>query len=204
MNDPRYSDAGVLAPASAADLAFVLHMYYHLKETGCCAIVEFPGVLYRSGAEKKIREYLVKENAIDTIIQLPANLFFGVTIATCIIVLKKQARRAGDNKVLFIDASREFYKDGNKNYLSEENQKNILDYYSKREDVQYVSKLVSIDDIISNEYNLTVSTYVEQEDTREKLNIDEINEKLMNPETGVVVEVNKLRAQVEKIIMKLA
>ena len=196
MNDPRYADAGVLAPASAADLAFVLHMYYHLKDSGCCAIVEFPGVLYRGGAEKKIREYLLNENAIDAIIQMPANLFFGVSIATCIIVLKKQGRRAGDDKVLFIDASHEFVKDGNSNYLSEENQQNIFNYYKNREDKQYISKLVSTADIIANECSLNVSSYVEQEDTREKIKIEEVNERLRT----VVSESNALREQIEKIL----
>ena len=206
MNDPRFADAGVLAPASAADLAFVLHMYYHLKETGCCAIVEFPGELYRGGAERKIREYLLKENAIDAVIQLPANLFFGVSIATCIIVLKKQARRAGDNKVLFIDASRESYKEGNKNYLDDKNIKNILGYYAAREDKQYISSLVSTEDIMANECNLTVSSYVEQEDTREAIDIDDVNERLVNPNDptkGVVPEINRLREQVDNIIKEM-
>lgn len=195
LNDPRYADAGVLAPPSAADFAFILHMYYHLKDSGCCAVVEFPGILYRGGAEKKIREYLLKENAIDTVIQLPPNLFYGVGIATCIVVLKKQGRRAGDDKVLFIDASREFIKDGNKNYLSEDNQKNIFEYYKKRENIDYISRLVSTEDIISNECNLNVSAYVEQEDTREKINIEEVNNRLRT----VVSESNALREQIDKI-----
>ncbi len=199
MNDERYADAGVLAPASAADLAFALHMYYHLKDSGCCAIVEFPGVLYRGGAERKIREFLLKENAIDTVIQLPANLFFGVSIATCIIVLKKQGRRAGDNKVLFIDASREFVKDGNKNYLSEDNQKNILGYYQARENVQYISQLVSTDDIISNDCNLSVSCYVEQEDTREAVDIHEVNAEMKE----LTLAANELDAKIEEIIKEL-
>lgn len=199
MNDPRYADAGILAPASAADLAFVLHMYYHLKETGCCAIVEFPGVLYRGGAEKKIREYLLKENAIDAIIQMPANLFFGVGIATCIIVLKKQGRRAGNDKVLFIDASRECYKEGNKNYLSEDNQKNILGYYANRDNKQYISQLVSIDDILANDANLSVSNYVEKEDTREVINITEVNATLAN----LILEGKELNKKIDAIIKEL-
>lgn len=199
MNDPRYADAGVLAPASAADLAFVLHMYYHLKDTGCCAIVEFPGVLYRGGAEKKIREYLLKENAIDAVIQLPPNLFYGVGIATCIIVLKKQGRRAGDDKVLFIDASREFYKEGNKNYLDDDNIEHILDFYKKRENKEYVCKLVYTEDVMANDSNLSVSSYVEQEDTREKIDIEEVNVKL---ET-LIAEGNELNAKIETIIKEL-
>lgn len=199
MNDPRFAEAGVLAPASAADLAFTLHMYYHLKNTGVCAIVEFPGVLYRGGAEKQIRNYLLKENAIDTVIQLPTNLFFGVGIATCIIVLKKQARRIGDNNVLFIDASKECVKEGNKNILTEDNQKNIFDYYKNRKDKQYVCKLVPVDDVIANDCNLTVSSYVEQEDTREVIDIKEVNAKL----ESLVAEGNELNQKIEAIIKEL-
>jgi len=199
MNDPRYADAGILAPGNAADMAFVLHMYYHLKDTGCCAIVEFPGVLYRSGAEKKIREYLLKENAIDAIIQMPENLFFGVNIATCIIVLKKQARRAGDDKVLFINASREYYKEGNKNYLSEDNQKNILGYYSARENKDYISRLVTTDEIIANGCNLSVAAYVESEDTRGEIDIQEVNQRL-----GTLVdERNLLYEKIDAIIKEI-
>lgn len=199
MNDPRYADAGVLAPASAADLAFTLHMYYHLKDTGCCAIVEFPGVLYRGGAEKKIREYLLKENAIDTIIQMPSNLFYGVGIATCIIVLKKQGRRAGDDKVLFIDASREFVKEGNSNYLTEENQQNIFNYYKNREERQYISCLVSTEKILANGANLSVSAYVEQEDTREAIVIDKVNARLRE----LTAEASELNERIEEIIKVL-
>jgi len=203
MNDPRYADAGVLAPVSAADFAFILHMYYHLKDSGCCAIVEYPGLLSRGGAEKRIREYLLKENAIDTIIQLPENLFFGVSIPTCIIVIKKQARRAGDDKVLFIDASREFYKDGNKNYLSKDNQANIFNYYVKREEIDNISKLVSVDDIIANNVNLSVSAYVKQEDIKEEIDITDINERLNNSHDankGIISEVNELRKHVDEVI----
>ena len=199
MNDPRYADAGVLAPANAADLAFTLHMYYHLKNTGVCAIVEFPGILYRRDPEKQIRKYLLKENAIDTVIQLPQNLFFGVGIATCIIVLKKQARRMGDSNVLFIDASKECVKEGNKNVLTEDNQKNIFNYYKNREDVQYVCKLVPVDKVIENDCNLSVSSYVEQKDTREKIDIKKVNEDMYELfKQGV-----KLQAEIEGIIMQL-
>ena len=198
-NDERFADAGVLAPQNAADLAFVLHMYNHLQQTGACAIVEFPGVLYRGGAEKKIRQYLLKINAIDTIIQLPPNLFFGVGIATCIIVLKKDARRNGDNHVLFIDATKDCVKDGNKNRLTGDNQKDILTLYENREDVQYKSKLVSVDDILANDANLSVSSYVEQEDTREKIIISEVNEKLRT----LVKEGIGLNEKIEAIIKEL-
>lgn len=199
MNDPRYADAGVLAPGNAADMAFVLHMYYHLKDTGCCAIVEFPGVLYRPGAEKKIREYLIKENAIDTIIQMPDNLFFGVQIPTCIIVLKKEGRRAGDDKVLFIDASNEYYKDGTRNYLSTKNQQNIFSYYRDRKDIDYICKLVSIDEILYNDSNLSVSRYVEQKFVRSQVTIEDINAQLKS----VISDIDRLRKEVNTIISEL-
>ena len=203
INDVRYADAGVLAPASAADLAFVMHMYYHLAEMGCCAIVEFPGVLYRSGAEQKIREYLLKENAIDTIIQLPANLFIGVGIATCIIVLKKQGRRK-DNDVLFIDASQKFHKVGNKNFLRPEGmepdyQQMIFEAYKERRDQDYFCKLVSVEDILGNSANLSVSAYVEQEDKREVINIKEVNTTLRS----LIDEGNVLNAKIEEIVKEL-
>ena len=169
INDDRYAGPGVLAPDSTADLAFTLHMLASLSESGTAAIVEFPGVLYRGGKERAIRHWLVENNRIDTIIQLPSNLFFGVGIATCIIVLRKGTRP--DNKVLFIDASKEFVKNGNKNKLTKENQDHIFNVFQKREEEQYFSKLVSIDDILENESNLSVSSYVEQEDTREVINI---------------------------------
>ncbi|MDO4497348.1 MAG: type I restriction-modification system subunit M [Bacteroidales bacterium] len=176
MNDDRYSPAGVLAPDTKADLAFTMHMLYQLAETGTAAIVEFPGVLYRGGAEEKIRHYLLKNNFVDTIIQLPANLFFGVGIATCIIVLRKGKRP--DNKVLFIDGSEQFVKVGAKNKLTEENQNAIFDAYAKRAEIQYFSKLVDVATIIENKCNLSVSSYVEQEDKREEIDIAKLNDEI--------------------------
>jgi len=129
INDPRFSPAGVLAPPSKADLAFTMHMLSWLSTSGTAAIVEFPGVLYRGGAEQKIRKYLIENNYIDAVIQLPPDLFFGTTIATCIIVLKKSKN---DNKTLFIDASSEFVRGGNKNKLSEENRVRVLDAFIVR------------------------------------------------------------------------
>ena len=197
INDERYAPAGVLAPKSAADLAFTMHMLWHLSEKGTAAIVEFPGVLYRGGDEKKIRQYLVKNNFIDTVIQLPANLFFGVGIATCIIVLKKSAKQ--DANVLFIDASKLFQKDGNKNVLLPEHQDKIMELFLNRKDEQYLAKLVKNDDILDNDCNLSVSSYVEQEDTREVINITEVNAKL---ET-LVAEGNELNEKIEAIIKEL-
>ena len=195
--DDRFTPAGVLAPKSKADLAFTMHMLKALSETGTAAIVEFPGVLYRGGAEQRIRKYLIANNYVDTVIQLPQNLFFGVGIATCIIVLKKSAKR--DNNVLFIDASNMFQKNGNKNYLLKEHQERILSLYTKREDEQYVCRLVKNSDILSNDFNLSVSSYVEQEDTREVINIEEVNAKL---ET-LIAEGNELNKKIESIIKEL-
>ena len=197
INDDRYAGPGVLAPDSTADLAFTLHMLASLSESGTAAIVEFPGVLYRGGKERAIRHWLVENNRIDTIIQLPSNLFFGVGIATCIIVLRKGTRP--DNKVLFIDASKEFVKNGNKNKLTKENQDHIFSVFQKREEEQYFSKLVSIDDILENESNLSVSSYVEQEDTREFINIKEVNATLQT----LIAEGNELNAKIDKIIEEI-
>ena len=197
INDERYAPAGVLAPKSAADLAFTMHMLWHLSEQGTAAIVEFPGVLYRGGDEKKIRQYLIKNNFVDTVIQLPANLFFGVGIATCIIVLKKSAKT--DSSVLFIDASKLFQKDGNKNKLLPEHQDKIMELFANRKDEQYLAKLVKNDDILENDANLSVSSYVEQEDTREVINIEEVNAKL---ET-LVAEGNTLNEKIATIIKEL-
>ena len=198
INDERYAPASVLAPQSKSDLAFTMHMLYHLKETGTCAIVEFPGVLYRGYDEQKIRQYLVSNNYVDTIIQLPENLFFGVGIATCILVLKKSAKR--DSSILFIDASKLFDKVGNKNVLSKKYREQIIDVFKKREDIPYLCKLVPNDKVLDNKSNLTVSAYVEQEDTRERINIDELNARLRNE---IVPQGVGLRKKVDEIIASL-
>lgn len=209
INDKRYSPAGVLAPASKSDLAFTMHMLYHLNETGTCAIVEFPGVLYRGGAEKQIREYLVKNNFVDTVIQLPANLFFGVGIATCIIVLKKNKK---DNNILFIDASEQFVKNGNKNKLEQENQDAIVKAYAERKEEQYFTKLVSIDDVLANDANLSVSSYVEKEDKREFIDIEKLNSEINELSLSIIADSLRLdknyqgdvsMGKIEKMIMEL-
>ena len=197
INDERYAPAGVLAPKSAADLAFTMHMLWHLSERGTAAIVEFPGVLYRGGDEKKIRQYLIKIKYVDTVIQLPANLFFGVGIATCIIVLKKSAKT--DANVLFIDASKLFTKNGNKNLLLPEHQDKIMELFQNRKDEQYLAKLVSNDDILENDCNLSVSSYVEQENTREVINIEEVNSSL----ESLIAEGTALNEKIAKIIEEL-
>lgn len=193
INDPRFSPAGVLAPKSKADLAFTMHMLTWLSTSGTAAIVNFPGVLYRGGAEGKIRKYLVDNNYVDAVIQLPPDLFFGTTIATCIIVLKKSKK---DNKTLFIDASAEFVRGGNKNKLSEVNRKKILKAFSDRKDVEYFAKLVDNKIIASSDYNITVSNYVTAEDTREVVNIAELNTEIAR----IVVRQNELRSAIDKIV----
>ena len=196
INDDRYSPAGVLAPKTKADLAFTMHMLHHLSTTGTAAIVEFPGVLYRGGAEQKIRQYLIENNYVDTVIQLPANLFFGVGIATCIIVLKKSK---ADNSVLFIDASEECVKDGNKNKLTDDNIQTVFSYYADRKDVEYKAKLVNCKDILANDCNLSVSSYVEQEDKREAIDIKTVNATL----SELIAEGNSLNAKIDSIIKEI-
>ena len=196
INDPRFSPAGVLAPKNNADLAFTMHMLSWLSTTGTAAIVEFPGVLYRGGAEQKIRKYLVDNNYIDTIIQLPANLFFGVGIATCIIVLKKSKT---DNKTLFINASAQFVKAGNKNKLTEENRLTILNAFKERKDNPYFAALVDNADVAANDYNLSVTSYVAQEDTRELVDITALNAEIAE----LVERQNQLRAEIDAIVAEL-
>lgn len=196
INDPRFAPAGVLAPKSKADLAFTMHILSWLAVNGTAAIVEFPGVLYRGGAERKIRKYLIDNNYVDAVIQLPPDLFFGTTIATCIIVLKKSKT---DNSVLFIDASAEFKRVGNKNKLTEANQQHVLDTFTTRESVDHVAALVSNEDIAANDYNIAVSSYVEQEDTREVIDITELNAEIAR----IVARQQELRASIDEIVADL-
>lgn len=196
INDSRFSPAGVLAPKSKADLAFIMHSLSWLATNGTAAIVCFPGIMYRGGAEKKIRQYLIDNNYIDCVIQLPDNLFFGTSIATNIMVLKKSK---SENSTLFIDASKEFVKVTNNNKLTEENIKNILNTYMKREDIDYISKVVQNDVIAENGYTLTVSTYVEQEDKREKIDIKELNAEI----SEIVKREQVLRDAIDKIIAEI-
>jgi type I restriction enzyme M protein len=196
INDPRFSPAGVLAPKSKADLAFTMHMLSWLSTIGTAAIVEFPGVLYRGGAEQKIRKYLIDNNYVDAVIQLPPDLFFGTTIATCIIVLKKSK---ADNAVLFIDASAEFVRGGNKNKLSEANREKILDAYVARRDIDHFARLVPKKDIAENEYNIAVSSYVEQNNETEKVDIKKLNAHIAE----IVIRQQKLREAIDEIVADL-
>ncbi|WP_138442994.1 type I restriction-modification system subunit M [Sinomonas susongensis] len=196
INDPRYSPAGVLAPKSKADLAFTMHILSWLAVNGTAAIVEFPGVLYRGGAEQKIRKYLIDNNYVDTVIQLPPDLFFGTTIATCILVLKKSKK---DNSVLFIDASAESKRVGNKNKLLLDNQERILDAFVVRKTVDHFTALVANQDIAENGYNISVSSYVEQEDTREAVDITELNATIAR----IVARQAELRTAIDAIVADL-
>lgn len=196
INDPRFAPAGVLAPKSYADLAFVMHMLSWLSPSGTCAIAAFPVVLYRGGAEKKIRKYLVDNNFIDCLIQLPPNLFFGTNIATSIIVLKKNKQ---NDKVLFIDSSELFSKVTNKNILEINHIITIVEAYAKRENKEHFSSLVNFEEIQANDYNPSVSSYVEQKDTREVIDI-----KTLNAEISQIVEKqNSLRIQIDSIVKSL-
>lgn len=196
INDPRFSPAGVLAPKSKADLAFTLHMLSWLSTAGTAAIVEFPGVLYRSGAEQKIRKYLIDNNYIDTVIQLPPDLFFGTSIATCVIVLKKSKK---DNATLFIDASAEFLRAGNKNKLSEANRKRILNAFIERKNEPYFAQLVPNSAIAENDYNIAVSSYVKQENTAVEVDILKLNAHIAD----IVIKQNHLRIAIDEIVADL-
>lgn len=193
INDPRFLPAGVLAPKRRADLAFTMHMLSWLSTSGTAAIVEFPGVLTRPHAEQKIRKYLIDNNYVDAVIQLPPDLFFGTPIATCIIVLKKSKK---DNKTLFIDASAEFVRGGNKNKLSEANRTKILEAFITRKDAKYFAKLVDNKTIADNDYNIAVSSYVIGKDTREVVDITELNAKI----SKIVARQNELRAAIDEIV----
>lgn len=196
INDPRFSPAGVLAPKSKADLAFIMHALSWLAPNGAAAIVCFPGIMYRGGAEQKIRRYLVDNNYVDCIIQLPANLFFGTTIATCIMVMKKGKQ---DNSILFIDASAQCVKATNNNRLTPENIDTIVETFTKREDVQYLCRLVPYDEVKAQGYNLSVSTYVEQEDKREKIDIVKLNAEIRE----IVTREQALREAIDRIITEI-
>lgn len=198
INDPRFSPAGVLAPSSKGDMAFIMHSLSWLAGNGTAAIVCFPGIMYRGGAEQKIRKYLVDNNYVDAIIQLPSNLFLNVTISVDIMLLKKNKT---DNAVLFVDASNEFVKVTKNNRLSEENIQRIVSAVAKREDEQYFARLVPNDEVGNeqNAYNLSVSTYVEAEDTREKIDIKKLNAEIAE----IVAREQVLRDEIDRIIAEI-
>jgi len=196
INDPRFSPAGVLAPKSKADLAFIMHSLSWLSTSGTAAIVCFPGIMYRGGAEQKIRKYLIDNNYVDCVIQLPSNLFFGTSIATCIMVLKKNK---ADNNVLFIDATEECIKVTNNNKLTEKNKEHIVSVFEERNEEEHFSHLASYDEVKENDYNLSVSTYVEAKDTREKIDIKMLNAEIEK----IVAREETLRKEIAAIIKEI-
>ena len=196
INDPRFAPAGVLAPKSKADLAFIMHSLSWLAPNGTAAIVCFPGIMYRGGAEQKIRKYLIDNNFVDCVIQLPSNLFFGTSIATCIMVLKKGK---ADSRVLFIDATNECIKVTNNNKLTQANMDKIVDTFAGREEIEHFSHLATYDEIAENDYNLSVSSYVEAEDTREKVDIVKLNAEIRE----IVAREQLLRDEIDKIIAEI-
>lgn len=196
INDERFAPAGVLAPESKADLAFTMHMLSWLSPIGTAAIVEFPGVLYRGGAEQKIRKYMIDNNFVDTIIQLPSDLFFGTSIATCILVLKKNK---SDNNILFVDASNEYVRNTNKNKLSDENINNIINLLKERKSVDNKSYLATYEEIKDNDYNISVNSYLKTSIEDNTIDIEEVNRKLAE----IVPRQQKIREELEKIIKEL-
>ena len=196
INDERFAPAGKLAPKSYADFAFIMHVLSYLSSKGRAAIVCFPGIFYRKGAEKTIRKYLIDNNFIDCVIQLPENLFFGTSIATCVLVMSKNKT---ENKVLFIDASKEFKKETNNNILEEKNIDAIVEAFRDRTDVEYFSRYVDVSEIEENDYNLSVSTYVEKEDTREVIDIKLLNKELEE----TVKKIDELRSSINEIVKEL-
>ena len=203
INDERFAPAGVLAPKNAADLAFTMHMLSWLSPKGTAAIVEFPGVLYRTGVEQKIRKYMVDNNFVDTVIQLPSGLFFGTSIATCIIVLKKNK---SDNNILFIDATDECIPNTNKmknatnnNKLSDVNIDNIISLIKDRSTIDKKTYLATYDEVTENDYNLSINSYIKSNEEKSNIDIKEVNSKLLE----VVPRQQKIREELEKIIKEL-
>ena len=198
INDERFAPASVLAPKSKADFAFVLHALHYLSSKGRAAIVSFPGIFYRGGAEKKIRQYLVDSNFVETVIGLPPNLFFGTSIAVNILVL---AKNKTDTAIQFIDASGEdfFEKETNNNIMTDDHIARIVELFGSKEDVAHVAQLVPYDTIIENDYNLSVNSYVEPVDTRETVDIEALNAEI----EGIVARQSKLRVEIDGIVADL-
>lgn len=198
INDDRFAPAGVLAPKSKADFAFVLHALSYLSAKGRAAIVCFPGIFYRDGAEKKIRQYLVDNNYVETVIALASNLFYGTTIAVTILVL---AKNKPDTTTQFIDATGEefFKKATNTNLMTDDHIARVMRIFNAKQGVEHVAASVPYETIVEREYNLSVSSYVEQKDTRENVNIGELNEEIRN----TVLRIDRLRADIDAIISEI-
>ena len=198
INDERFAPAGVLAPKSKADFAFVLHALSYLSSRGRAAIVCFPGIFYRGGAEQKIRKYLIDNNFVETVISLAPNLFYGTSIAVNILVLSKSKT---DTRTQFIDVSGEnFYKkETNNNILTNDHIEEIIKMFDNKEDIDHVSKSVENDKIAEENYNLSVSSYVEAKDTREIIDINVLNTEIKT----TVSKIDKLRAEIDNIITEI-
>ena len=198
INDDRFAPAGVLAPKSKADFAFVLHSLSYLSAKGRAAIVCFPGIFYRGGAEQKIRKYLIDNNYVETVIALPPNLFYGTSIAVNILVLSKHKP---DTRTQFIDASGEdfFKKETNNNVLTDDHIARIVSIFADKEAVPYTAVQVDNQQIAENDYNLSVSSYVEAKDTREVIDIQQLNAEVAQ----TIIRINELRADIEEIIREI-
>ena len=198
INDERFAPAGVLAPKSKADFAFVLHALSYLSSKGRAAIVCFPGIFYRGGAEQKIRKYLIDNNFVETVISLASNLFYGTSIAVNILVLSKSKT---DTRTQFIDVSGEnFYKkETNNNILTDDHIEEIIKMFDNKEDIDHVSKSVENDKISENDYNLSVSSYVEAKDTREVIDINVLNAEIKT----TVSKIDRLRTEIDNIIAEI-
>ena len=198
INDERFAPAGVLAPKSKADFAFVLHALYYLSSKGRAAIVCFPGIFYRGGAEQKIRKYLVDNNYVETVISLAPNLFYGTTIAVNILVLSKHKT---DTNTQFIDASGEDYfkKETNNNILTDQHIEAIMQAFDSKENIDHFAQSVPLEKIAGNDYNLSVSSYVEAEDTCEKVDIGKLNAELKTTVSGI----DQLRSEIDAIVAEI-
>ncbi|WP_300441441.1 type I restriction-modification system subunit M [Christiangramia sp.] len=198
INDDRFAPAGVLAPKSKADFAFVLHALSYLSSKGRAALVCFPGIFYRGGAEQKIRKYLVDNNFVETVISLAPNLFFGTSIAVNILVLSKSKT---DTKTQFIDVSGEdfFKKETNNNVLLDSHIDEIIKMFDNKEEVAHIATTIDNSKIADNDYNLSVSSYVEAKDTREKINIKELNKEV----SQTVKKIDKLRSEIDNIVKEI-
>lgn len=198
INDERFAPAGVLAPKSKADFAFVLHALSYLSSKGRAALVCFPGIFYRGGAEKKIRQYLVDNNYIETVISLASNLFYGTTIAVTILVLSKHKT---DTSIQFIDASGEgfFKKETNNNVMSDKHIQDIMDMFDSKENIDYIAQSVLYEKVVGDDYNLTVGNYVKAEDTSKVIDITELNSEIKT----TVAKINQLRSDIDVIVAEI-
>ena len=196
INDDRFAPAGVLAPKSKADFAFVLHALSYLSPRGRAAIVCFPGIFYRGGAEQKIRQYLVENDFVETVISLAPNLFYGTTIAVTILVL---AKNKSNHKTQFIDASGLFKKETNNNILNDDHIEEIMKVFDSKANVDYFARTVDNEEIAANDYNLSVSSYVEAKDTREVVEIAQLNAEIAT----TVTRINQLRAEIDAIVAEI-